>query len=497
MSGTFRPAAVFGDHMVLCQKRPIAVFGTAMDGTNITAQLNGYSACATARGGRFSLSFPPMVAGGPYELTLSDSAVTLRYTGVLIGEVYLAGGQSNMEMELKDSLHGDTLTAESNQPQIRYYNVPKIAIDDELLLLAEQQTCWRTLTPGNGGEMSAVAYHFATRLQTELNVPVGIIDCYWGGTSIACWMDETALRATAEGTALLTEFNASVAGKTQAECDEDVRNHDEKMDRWNKSVDDLRTAHPELTWPEVASRIEPCPWNPPASRKSFFRPAGLSETMVKRVAPYTLTGVLYYQGEEDTKQSGLYLALMQSLIAFWRKLFHNPLLPFLFVQLPMYRSSSEEEDYHWPQLRQAQEIAHLATRNTGLAVTIDLGELDNIHPTDKQPVGERLYQQALKVVYRKTDVPESPRAQYAYRDGTNLVIALSAPVHSNGEAILFEIAGEQGVFVPAKAVLTHTHLRLSAPGVSQPEVARYAWKNYAVVSVFGENGLPLAPFILS
>ncbi|HNX63012.1 MAG TPA: sialate O-acetylesterase [Candidatus Limiplasma sp.] len=494
MEPAFSPAAVFGDRMVLCRNRPITIFGTARNGVEISVRINGQSACEIARNGRFEVTLAPMPAGGPYTLSLTDGQTERRFTDVLIGDVYFAGGQSNMEMELKDSDDGARLTATSDDPLIRYYNVPKLAVADVALLAAEQASGWKTVRPGDCGDISAVAYHFAARLRAELDVPVGIIDCYWGGTSVACWLDEAALRATDAGEALWTEFTASIAAKSDAECDAEVRAHDEKLEDWNRSVEKVRAEHPGIPWPEVAALVAPCPWNPPASRKSGFRPAGLAETMVKRVAPCTLTGILYYQGEEDTKHPGLYRELMGSLITFWRGLFRDPELPFLYAQLPMFRNSYEADDHRWAELRQAQEQVWLAARNVGLAVLIDAGELDNIHPTDKKTVGDRLFQQALRVVYGRADAPESPRARYVWREGTELVVELTAAVTARGEPALFELADEKGVFVPADATLEGRRIRLSAEGMARPLAARYAWVNYGCVNVFGTNGLPLAPF---
>jgi sialate O-acetylesterase len=496
MKTEFRLAAVFSDHMVLCRNRPARLFGTAEDGQKVTATVAGRTACVTARGGRFELALPPISAGGPYELSVTDGESELKFSDVYFGEVYLAGGQSNMEMELKDAGGGPEQVAGSDLPLIRYYNVPKCPWIDETALAAERETCWKLIKPGECGDISAVAFYFAKRLQAELGVAVGIVDCYWGGTSVTCWMDESALRATPEGAALLGEFNAAVDNKTQAECDEDVRLNNVDMDAWNAHVEDLRIHHPELSWTEINARVGVCPWGPPPNRRTGFRPAGLVETMVKRVAPYTLTGILYYQGEEDTKHAGLYRALMTTLILHWRKLFDNEELPFLFVQLPMYKDSADRDDRQWAVLREAQALTALSVGNTGLVVMIDGGELDNIHPADKKTVGDRLFDEAMRVAYGRAADTQAPRALSLYRDGAALVILLSAPVTAEGEPKLFEVADVSGVFVPAKATLAGNTVRVSAEGVSEPVAARYAWTNYDIVNVFGKNGMPLAPFRL-
>lgn len=494
MKNTFRPAAVFGDHMVLRQGRPALLFGEATDGAVVTASVNGLTASATARGGRFQVTLPPAPAGGPYALSLTDGEAVFQYTDVYYGEVYLAGGQSNMEWELQNALDGARYIAEANLPLVRYYNVPKSPYWDAQAQAAEREARWRTVSPGACGDMSAVAFHFAARLQAELGVAVGVIDCYWGGTSVACWMDEAALRTCPEGASMLLAFEASIAAKTQAECDEDVRLNDAQMETWNAQVEHWRKQQPALSWTEVSRLVGTCPWGPPPNRKSAFRPAGLVETMLKHVAPYTLTGFLYYQGEEDTQRAGQYRALLGALIACWRRLFCNPVLPFLFVQLPMYRSSDQPDDRLWAVLREAQELTAQTVQGTGLAVMIDGGELDNIHPTDKKTVGDRLYWEALRTVYGREGAPQSPRALYAYREGAVLTVALSAPVRAEGEPRLFELADAQGVYRLAQATLCGASIQLSAQDIPEPVAARYAWINFDKVNVFGDNGLPLAPF---
>lgn len=496
MNHAFLPAAVFGDHMVLRRDHPALVFGEAAEGTVITASIGSLNASATARGGRFTLTLPPSPAGGPHTLTLTDGETAFTYTDVYFGEVYLAGGQSNMEWELKNALDGERYIAEADLPLVRYYNVPKSPYWNAQAQAAERAACWRAVAPGACGDMSAVAFHFAARLQAELGVAVGVIDCYWGGTAAACWMDEAALRSCPEGAAMLLAFEASITAKTQAECDEDVRRNDRDMEIWNGQVEKWRTERPDLSWTEVSRLVGACPWGPPPNRKSAFRPAGLVETMVKRVAPYTLSGFLFYQGEEDVQRAGQYRALLGALIACWRRLFRNIALPFLFVQLPMYRSSDQRDDRLWAVLREAQAQVAQTVQNTGLAVMIDGGELDNIHPTDKKTVGDRLFWEALRVVYGRADALQSPCALYTYRDGAALVVALTAPVHAHGEARLFELADADGVYQAASAELCGATVRLTAEGIAEPVAARYAWINFDTVNVFGENGLPLAPFRL-
>ena len=490
-----RLAAVFTDHMVLCRRKEIRLFGEADDGRHVTATLNGHTARATARDGRFLLALPPMEAGGPYELTVTDGETTLRFADVLVGDVYLAGGQSNMELELQNADNGKAVAATASNDSIRFYNTLKQPFWDEQADALERQTRWKAVSPGGCLDVSAVAYHFAVQMQAKLGVPVGIIDCYWGGTMAACWLDDATLRKTAEGQLYLAEYAAATAGKTDIDYDAENERFQANLDAWNAAVAKVRDEHPGIVWDDIAAIVGPCPWCPPMGRKSAFRPGGLVETMLKRVAPYTLTAILYYQAESDDIHPERYEALMHSVIWLWRRLFMEERLPFAFVQLPMYAEKSNSGNESWPMLRLTQERVHQALRDTAMIVLIDYGEFGNIHPTDKLTVGTRLYQQVLKLVYGEDLHADSPRVIAKRAEDDVLVLTTDAPVLCReGAPRLLEVAGADGRFAAAEATVAGCELRVCAGGVPEPTQARYAWVDYAVVNLFGENGMPLAPF---
>ncbi len=496
MKQTLQLAAVFTDHMVLSRHKTVHIFGTAPEGTLVTVSLAGQSAETAAYNGRFEVALAPMPAGGPHTLTVTDGQTKKTCDDVLIGEVYLAGGQSNMEWALEQAEGGPELIQTLDNPMIRYCNVPKNAWLDEQALARERAMHWKALRPGACGDISAVGCYFALELQEELNVPVGIIGCNWGGSSIVCWMDEATLRTTTDGARLLDEYTRRVKDKSDTQYDAEMKTYNAAFQAWWQRILDAQRKKPDISWQEINETVGPGPWPQPEGRKSGFRPAGLAETMLKRIAPYTLTGFLYYQGETDASQAYLYRQQLRNLIGFWRDLFCDATLPFLNCQLPMFIAKGEEDMRDWPLLRQAQEQAFMDVRNTGLAVLIDCGEFDNIHPKDKKTVGHRLYLQALKVVYSRDIDADSPRALAARRDGDAMVVSLSAPVEVKGEATLFELAGEDGVFHPALCQLEGQELRVFAEAVAAPLAVRYAWVNFGTVHIFGHNGLPLAPFSL-
>jgi len=497
----FKLAPLFGSGAVLARNKEIRIFGTAEDGTKLRAALTNASgkvlteAIDAARDGRFLLQLVPQSAQTGCTLTVTDGAETVTSTDIAIGEVYFAGGQSNMELELQNADEGMQLSEKHLDPDLRYFNVPKKPVWNEDAMQAEAQSHWESIRPGYGKDMSAVAYFFAVKLRAKLNVPVGIIDCYWGGTSVTCWMDEVALRRTAEGQRYLAEYADRSGGKTMEQYLEEEAAFNQYCTEWNQKADALRKEKPDITWPEINGKIGPMQWNPPVGPGAPYRPAGLVETMLKRVVPATLTGFLFYQGEEDACRTDCYDELLVSAVKRWRELFRDEELPFLNVQLPMWIAADGVEDGCWGRMRHMQERAWKRLRNSGMAVIIDCGEFDNIHPTDKRTVGERLCEQALMVVYGGKGL-ESPRATGKYTQGGTLTVTLTAPVTARGEEALLEIAGQDGRYVRADGIVEGDKLRLTSPDVPNPVAARYAYVNWGKVQLFGENGLPLAPFVL-
>ena len=269
------------------------------------------------------------------------------------------------------------------------------------------------------------------------------------------------------------------------------------MNEWNGKVARLKETRPDVTWPEINEICGACPWNPPVVAGSPFRPAGLGETMTKRVAPAMLTGIIYYQGEEDAWRTEHYEVLLASYIQRMRELFGDDELPFLNVQLPIFINATDKEDNRqWGLLRHAQELVYKQVRHTGLACIIDSGEFDNIHPTDKRTPGERLYEQALRVVYGLPG-EKSPMATGKYTVGNVLTVTLDAPVRVTREGdVCAEVAGMDGVWHKAVAVAEGKLLHLASEEVAEPVYARYAYYNWCKVRIFGKNGLPLAPFVL-
>ena len=501
-----KPSALFSDGAVLCREKEIRIFGETDAGAELRIELRGREGellaeadCTVAEDGRFTALLPPQPVRKECVLRFIGNGGVREARNIAIGDVYLAGGQSNMEWELRNAQEGPEEIAAHEDPLLRFFTVPRKAY-----VCAEQReafdaTRWEAVSPGRNGEVSAVAYFFAAALRKHRpDVPVGILGCYWGGTSVTCWMPEQTLRRLTEGRAYLERYERQAAGKSMETFLREETVFQDTLNAWNHQVDQYKKEHPGAPWKEVEDACGACPWNPPAGPGSPYRPGGLAESMLLQTAPSALTGILFYQGESDTDQTEHYDELMLALILYWRRIFRDAVLPFLFVQLPMWQDWNAEDTFRWPALRLAQAAVRDAVRNAGMICLLDEGEYGNLHPTAKRVVGERLHRLAETMIYGETG-GYSPRAVRKHTEGRELAVTLSEPVilRKGDKPALLETAGADGVFYPAEAVVHGNELRLRSYQVSRPVHARYAWTDYSDrANLYGSTGLPLEPFCL-
>lgn len=500
----FKVSPLFGDHAILPMGKELRIFGTADEGETIRARLTARDGTvtgegvSTARDGRFLIHLPPQrLAAGPFTLTLTSDTMTWTASDLNTGWVFMAGGQSNMEWSLWNAQGGQELMKTHDDPNLRYFNVPRVSVLDERGVAAHEAAHWQKIEPNAGGDMSAVAYFFACELRRRVGFPVGIIGCNWGGTSILSWMDDVAMNRCVPAMKAAEEYERSIEGVTLEQWQEKQDAFQQEMDVWNGKVAKIKEADPNIEWAEIEKQAGVCPWHPPIGPGSPYRPGQLHRSMVDMIVPAALSGILFYQGESDVERAEDYGELLITLVNRWRELFADSELPFYNVQLPMYIDAGAQDDHRWAILRQQQEKAWHALRESYLAVMIDAGEYGNIHPVDKCKPGERL---ARLFMENFTHIhPAQPWAMRKSTQGNVLTVELTGPVEARrGEPDLFEVAGEDGVYVPAKAELDWSKIHLSAEGVAHPVKARYAWVNYAEVHVFSPcaPGLPLAPFVL-
>lgn len=495
-----RAAAIFSDRMVLQREKPIAVWGDGKDGFRVTVTLGGQSASGTVTDGKWRVTLPPMPAAEGLTMYIRCGAIAIRFTDIAVGEVWLCGGQSNMEYEIRNEKNGrallDSLTPECG---VRYYYTPKQRMIDGSFDAVERNTCWCTASPETAGAWSAVGLYYALELQKKLGVTVGLIGANWGGTSASAWVSRDVLTQNRAIAPYIEEYDRAVAGRSPDELLAEFDAYAAYQDKWYCDYTKLMEEHPETGWDEAQTILGPSRYPGPMCPKNETRPCGCFETVLMRVCPYTLRGFLYYQGESDDHRPETYGLLLEALIDCWRRCWGDPALPFLLVQLPMFRYRHEPDRMHWCLIREAQQQTADKLRNVGLAVLADCGELDNIHPADKAPVGHRLALQALCHVYGRLSpqLADAPAAVSSYVRGSTVVVRTRRAADGfvlKGEPCGFELCGADGVYHPAHAQLSPDCITLTAEAVPEPCAARYAWRNYTEVTVFGRNGLPLAPF---
>lgn len=503
-----KTAILFTDDMVLQRDKRIAIFGEADGDYEITVTLGGNSVSVKAAEGKWCAELPPMPAGGPYELHVAGQGENLCYKNVMIGEVWFAGGQSNMELELVNSLNGKEIEAAIVDSPVRYFFTPHVGFFGEEMDKADATNKWHVCAPKQTAGCSAVAYYFALNIAKELGVCVGIINCSWGGTSASCWMDEATINAKASTKIYMDEYNQAIEGKSLEEYLKEKAEYEVYYEQWNKKVEEYySTQGDEATWEGACAYAGENRWPGPVGPQNEYRPTGLYHAMVQRLCPYTLRGFLYYQGEQDESKPDIYFELLQSLVQKWRLDWGDDTLPFLLVQLPMFKNKGDKDLKNWPLIREAQMRVFQTVKNTGIAVILDCGEFNNIHPVDKKPVGERLALQALYEIYQKKADAFGPIYKDYQIEGKRMKLhflyAENGMVYKKDEACgiepeqsetAFEIAGEDKKYYPAKIKVEKDTVTAWADEVSHPCYVRYAWTNYGPVTMFGVNGLPMAPF---
>lgn len=494
----FKTAAVFSDHMVLQREKPIEIWGTGTDGEVIAASIGRFGAKASVFEGKWSVTLPPMDGGGPYCLKLSNGSQITEFTDVMIGEVWLAGGQSNMEFELKNSKDGERVLEQMKNSGVRFYNTYRGSHFDAAFYEEEEKTSWQVCSPETAGILSAVGYYFAEQLVKELDVTVGIISCNWGGTSASAWISRESLAEDPDTNTYNEEYEAVCKDRSYEEYLKQLADYNNWYEDWQIKVNKCYTEDPNILWSKVLQIAGDNLWPEPLGPHSPFRAGGVYETMLRRVCPYTLRGFIYYQGESDDHKPLMYGKLLTKLIYEWRRDWRDSELPFLFVQLPMFIGREAEDTKNWALIREQQMKVYQTVPHTGIAVVLDCGEFDEIHPKDKAPVGNRLAAQALLQVYHKDVNAFGPVFRSAVNDENFILVSFDHVgegfVIQGEEAQGFELAGEDGNYVPALVEMEGDKIKVCATAIKNPKYVRYAWTNYGPVTVYNKEGLPLAPF---
>lgn len=510
---------VFKNGGILQRDADIRIFGLCKPGATVTCSLIGEDNSTVTTGkevanedGTFLVTMPPVEAGGPFSLKVTGNREKILLNDVYTGDVFIAGGQSNMEMPLSRTEFGTEDGSRCKDTLVRYYKVPACALLDESQESAEAASQWIDLTSDTAGQMSGVAFYFSGEIRKYLsahgqeNVRVGIVECFLGGTSVSCWQSKEKLFSYKEGRMILNDFNERIKGKTNAEYLRELIEYDDSVKKWNSRVEAFTDGRPYASQNEIVEFAGECPWPPPEGEFSLRRPGGLFETMVKRIAPYSVKNVIFYQGEEDCDDYAKeYYSLFASMIEEWRSVFQKEDLFFVFAQLPMYISRDRKymgfEDYKWPVLRQKQYEVSKDVPNTAMVVLADCGEFDNVHPIDKKTPGTRLALLTEKKVYLDDSISAvSPYVVDIRHGSLGVEISFSGDMHmlllrtddENG----FEIAGDDDKFYEATASVGFDGrtVTVSSNLVETPRSVRYAYFSYGQAQLFSETGLPAVPF---
>lgn len=439
---------IITDHMVIQRNMPVILWGWDAPGQEVSVTLAGGNAKAKAGSdGRWQVSLPAMPAGGPHEIVISGSA-TVTVKDVLVGEVWLCSGQSNMEWSVGSSDNAEKEIASANHPKIRHIKVPHIPADKAQRNVAAGS--WTVCSPETVSNYTAVGYFFAKYLQKELDgVPIGLIGSNWGGTRIEPWTPPVGFQ----------------------------------------SVPALK---------DIADNLDKFPTKNEKGQINFQTALALYNGMIAPFVPYNFKGALWYQGESNNGEGMLYKEKTKALVNGWRKVFNNPEMPFLFVQLAPYIYGGTNPE-NLAGIWEAQ-LKSLDIPNTGMAVTVDIGNTKDIHPKNKQDVGKRLALWALAKNYGKTDIVYSGPLYKSHKvaDG-----AIQVSFDHVGDGLVsrdgkplswWEVAGEDGVFKKAEATIHGNHVIVKSAEVAAPVAVRYAWNQAAEPNLSNKNGLPASPF---
>lgn len=441
-------AGIFGDNMVLQQQSTVPVWGKADAGKTVKVHTSWNNRTYTTRAdkdGAWKAMVTTPAYGGPYTLSVT-SGKTVKFNNVYIGEVWLASGQSNMAMQLKECYESTPAILSAGKGNVRFINVPALGsyrpVDDI-------EAAWNVASPENAGESSAVAWYFGEFINRHTDIPVGIINASFGGSIVETWMSPETARA--QGDIAVPEVCDATTG-------------------WQANI-----------------------------------PTTMYNGMLHPIKGYGMRGCIWYQGESNVFNLEQYTRHLMAMVADWRSMWGNE-FPFYYTQIAPFDYTtwnvpSNVGDHVGAYLRDSQRQCLDSIPNTGMAVILDLGELEQIHPVRKEKVGQRLALMALNDIYGKKGFEHrSPRFDSMEIDGNKAIIRfkdMGFGITSFGKPLtLFEIADDSRVFHPADAYVDEWNdvVVVSSKHVKEPKAVRYAFRNYVEPEIFSLSGLPASSF---
>lgn len=461
---------VFSDHMVLQQGQENKIWGTATAGEKVTISIADKSVETKADDkGNWSTKLPSLPVGGPHKLRVAGSSV-VEFADVLVGEVWICSGQSNMQWNVGQSNNPDLEKLAANYPNIRMINFPQIGSQEPIWSHADRK--WMVCSPATVNSFSAVGYFFARQIHLSTNVPIGMINNAWGGSACEAWVNRDVLKATPRFEGLLSRWKG---------MEDKFAALDAKKDRSEAENKELNGLQGQM--------------------RGNSRPGNIYNGVLKSHLGYGIKGAIWYQGESNAGRAYQYRELFPAMITNWRTEWGQGDFPFYWVQLADYQAErTEPGDSDWAELREAQTMTMNKLANSGEAVIIDIGEGKDIHPKNKVDVGMRLARWALAKQYNIEIDHQSPRYESMEKVDSGIVLKFKNRGKSwrpfdVKEPIGFTIAGEDKKFYNAEAkILDDGRVQVSSPSVPNPVSVRYAWAQNPICNMFADNGLPLTPF---
>jgi len=469
--------SVIGDHMVLKQNSVVALWGTEIPGTKLNIFVSWD--CKTYetivdKDGKWICWVNTPSAGGPYTIRLSgNNQVTIN--DVLIGEVWLSSGQSNMQFAMSKDAQAEKMIPQANNSNIRLFKVGRQKSDTAADHFAEGSV-WEVCSSESTASFSAMSYYFALDLHTYLGVPVGVINASWGGTPIESWISPSTIMSDP-----LLQDAVKRWDIWEKDYERDYAEYSKKMRQYEQGEVKIRPKKPESVW---------------MLERDFRKYGVLYNGMIAPCVPYTISGILWYQGTSNVGFAHEYEHQLSSLVHTWRSAFKNNELPVIIGQLTVYKGYDPLKGFT---LRMAQ-LNQQKTPNTYVFCTMDIGLPNDLHPPLKRPYGQRFAAMALNKIYEQKSIAcMCPQIKDIRRENSTLVISFydGEGLHIKGEEVedIF-IAGADGKFVPADANVRDNKLFVSTRDIPEPKIVRYLFYNTDKANLFNANGLPVFPFVV-
>ncbi len=488
--------AIIGDNMVLQQKQANPVWGWDAPGTEVTVTFAGQTKTAKAGAdGKWTVKLDAVPANAkPATITIKGSS-SKELKNVLVGEVWVCSGQSNMGFNLSSTWDADLDIAQAKDAQLRLISVPQVGTQE---IQNDFKGQWEESTPTSAAQFTAVGYHFGRVLREMLGVPVGLIDNAWGGSACEAWVKRDVLEKDPRFASIIARWKQTESTFTQAAFDKQVADHKTKVAEWAKARAEALKAGKMFT-----AQAPRAPQNPLTGQ---HRPGNLYAGVLHPTIGYGIKGAIWYQGESNASRAKEYRDLFPFMIEHWRKEWNQGDFPFYWVQLADFKPyQTEPGESDWAELREAQTLTMSKLPHTGQCVITDLGEANDIHPKNKRDVAERLARWALVKDYGQQLVYRSPELKGANFEGGKALLTFDfAPqglrTVDTDEVKGFAVCGEDKKWVWAKASIIGgskkgtNQIEVSAEGVARPVAVRYAWADNPVCNVYSAEGLPVTPF---